>query len=161
MENDAVNENNQENLNPANQVTINAQYIKDISFESPNAPMSLVSIKTPPKIDLGLNLQVQKLQEDTFEVSMQITAKANNEESSLFLADLTYAGVFTLSNIPEEQKEPILLIYCPNILFPYARRIISDITRDGGFQPLMIDPIDFVSLYHRRMQEEQVSQANH
>jgi preprotein translocase subunit SecB len=161
MENDALNENNQENFNPANQVTINAQYIKDISFESPNAPMSLVSIKTPPKIDLGLNLQVQKLQEDTFEVSMQITAKANSEESSLFLADLTYAGVFTLSNIPDEQKEPILLIYCPNILFPYARRIISDITRDGGFQPLMIDPIDFVTLYHRRMQEEQVSKANH
>jgi preprotein translocase subunit SecB len=139
-------------FNPAHQLVINAQYVKDLSFESPSAPMSL-TIKTQPKIDISLNLEVKNLQQDSFEVSIAITAKATNDEGNLFLVELNYAGIFTIMNIPDEQKEMILLVYCPSILFPFARRIIADATRDGGFQPLMIDPIDFATLYHKRNTE--------
>lgn len=135
-------------------VAINGQYIKDLSFENPNAPLSLMPQKEAPKIEINLNLEAKALPENVYEVTIQITAKANAETNSLFVVELSYSGLFTLVNIPEDQKEFVLLIHCPSILFPFARRIIADVTRDGGFQPLMLDPIDFASLYQQRKTSE-------
>lgn len=129
-------------------VAINAQYVRDLSFESPGAPTSLTKIKTPPKIDLSLDIKVNNLHGDSYEVVIEMSAKATTEHETLFIAELEYGGLFTLSNIEnEQQKEQILLIYCPSLLFPFARSIIADATRDGGFQPLMINPVDFGALY--------------
>ena len=135
------------------QMAINAQYIKDLSFENPGAPASLLGTKSAPKIDLNVNINVQKLQENTHEVELKITAKATMDSNPLFLAELSYAGVFTLINLAEEHQEQLLLIYCPSILFPFARRIIADITHDGGFPPLMLDPIDFATMYQQNKAE--------
>lgn len=141
-------------------VAINGQYVKDLSFENPNAPFSLTQQASAPKIEINLDLEAKSLPDNVFEVSMKITAKASVEENSLFVAELSYAGLFTLINIPEDQKEMILLIHCPSILFPFARRVLSDATRDGGFQPLMLDPIDFAALYQQRKSDEQkIAQA--
>lgn len=129
-------------------VAINAQYVKDLSFESPGAPLSLTKIKTAPKIDLSLDVKVNNIKEGDYEVALVVVAKALLEEETLFVAEIEYGGLFTISNIEnDQQKEQILLIYCPSLLFPFVRRIISDTTRDGGFQPLMINPVDFGALY--------------
>jgi preprotein translocase subunit SecB len=140
---------------PQPQVIINAQYIKDLSFENPKSPVSLANIKNAPKIDLNIDINVQKATEDNYEVTLNITTKATNEGDTLFAVELAYSGLFTLTNIPDEaQKEQILLIYCPSLIFPFARRVIADVTRDGGFQPLMINPIDFASLYAQQKQQQ-------
>ena len=136
-------------------IAVNAQYIKDLSFENPGAPGSLVGIKNP-QIDLSLDLNIVKLPEENyFEVEISVEAKASNESSTLFRVDLKYAGVFNLINIQTEQQEPLLATYCPAMIFPYARKIIADVTQDGGFQPLMIDPIDFGVLYNKKLLENQ------
>lgn len=134
-------------------ISVNAQYIKDLSFENPGAPSSLV-IDAKPQIDLALDLSINRLPEDEyFEVEIVINARAKNEGKTLFIVDLVYAGVFHLVNIPEEQEEMLLAVHCPAIIFPYARKIIADATQDGGFQPLMIDPIDFGVLYSKKLNE--------
>lgn len=151
-------ENNQPNQAAANQpqVVINAQYIKDISFENPGAPECFSKIKTPPKIDLSLDVQVKNLKETNFEVTLKINAKATNDGDTLFAVELDFAGLFTISNLPgDEQKEQILLIYCPSLLFPFARRVIADVSRDGGYQPLMINPIDFAALYMQQKKNKE------
>jgi preprotein translocase subunit SecB len=136
-------------------IAVNAQYIKDLSFENPGAPSSLVNIMNP-QIDLSLDLNISKLPEENyFEVEISIEAKANHENQILFRADLKYAGVFNLINIPQEQQQALLAIHCPSMIFPFARKIIADVTQDGGFQPLMIDPIDFGALYHKKLSESQ------
>lgn len=131
-------------------VAINVQYVKDLSFENPGAPATLVAPKEPPQIEIALNLEAKAMKEDTHEVTLQITATAKSGETSLFVAELSYAGLFTLKNVDAAQKEMILLIHCPTILFPFARRVLADATRDGGFQPLMIEPVDFAGLYEQR-----------
>jgi preprotein translocase subunit SecB len=128
------------------QVVINAQYIKDLSFENPGAPVSLVGNKETPKIDVSVDVQIGKLADTTFEVALTVSANAAANDKKMFLVELTYAGVFSVA-VPAEELEPVLMIYCPNMLFPYARRIVSDTVRDGGFPPLMLDPIDFAALY--------------
>jgi preprotein translocase subunit SecB len=135
-------------------ISVNAQYIKDFSFENPGAPGTLVKGKSGPEIDLSLDLNVQRMPEENFfEVEISISAKAKNEGQTLFIVDLKYAGIFNLINIPEEQMQMLLAVHCPSIIFPYARKIISDATQDGGYQPLMIDPIDFGVLYSKKMAE--------
>jgi len=134
-------------------VAINAQYIKDLSFENPSAPASLTPQKEAPQIEVALNLEAKALQDDLHEVTLQITANAKAGENPMFVVELSYSGLFTLNNIPADQKELILLIHCPTILFPFARRILADATRDGGFQPLMLEPIDFAALYQQRNSE--------
>ncbi len=136
-------------------ISVNAQYIKDLSFENPGAPDSLANLNKQPQMDLSLDLNIQKLSEEGyFEVAIIINAKALNDKKTMFIVDLTYAGVFHLMNIPEEQREMILAVHCPAIIFPFARKIISDTTQDGGFQPLMIDPIDFGILYSKKMNKK-------
>lgn len=141
------------------QIVINAQYIKDLSFENPGAPGSLVGNKENPKIDVSVDVQIQKLAESSFEVTLVVSANAGIKDKKLFLVELSYAGIFSI-NVPEEELEPVLMIYCPNMLFPYARRIVSDSVRDGGFPPLMLDPIDFAMLYQQHKLSQMKKQQN-
>jgi preprotein translocase subunit SecB len=144
---------NSENLKP--HISINAQYIKDLSFENPSAPASLVGSKGHPNVELALDIHVSRLPEDgSFEVALHIDAKAISNDKPLFIVELLYAGIFTLTNIPEEDQKAILAVHCPSMIFPFARKIIADVTQDGGFQPLMIDPIDFGALFQSKMEDD-------
>ncbi|MES2214585.1 MAG: protein-export chaperone SecB [Pseudomonadota bacterium] len=144
---------NNENSRP--HISINAQYIKDLSFENPGAPGSLGTDKGSPQVDLALDLHVTRLEDsNVFEVALHIDAKALIQGKPLFIVELLYAGVFTLMNFDEEDQKAILAVHCPAMIFPFARKIIADVTQDGGFQPLMIDPIDFGALFQRKMEEE-------
>ena len=128
-------------------LAVNAQYVKDLSFENPRAPASLMATKEQPQIDVNVNVNARGLQPNIYEVSLSIRADAKVAGEAAFITELEYSGVFTVANAPEEVLRPVLLIECPRILFPFARRIIADVTRDGGFPPLYLNPIDFVSLY--------------
>lgn len=135
------------------QFAINAQYVKDLSFENPNAPESLTAQKERPDIKIVVDVSVNNLQGDVFEVTLNISANAEAEGKAIFVAELAYAGVFT-AVMPKEEQEPLLMIYCPGLLFPFARRILAETVRDGGFPPLMLDPIDFGALYQQHKQGE-------
>ena len=128
------------------QVQILTQYTKDLSFENPNAPASLQS-DTQPRIEVNVNVNARKAGDDVYEVELKISAKAVAGETTAFVVELLYAGLFGLKNVPDEALEPFLIMEAPRLIFPFARRIISDVTRDGGFPPLMLEPIDFASLY--------------
>lgn len=136
-----------------------AQYVKDLSFENPGHP----PVQSQPNIDLGIDVSATPHRDGNgmFEVSLKLSAKALAAETVLFICELDYAGLFQLQNVPENQVEPMLLIECPRLLFPFARRIIAEITREGGFPPLLIDPVDFVALYQAqyRRAAEQRNQA--
>jgi len=142
-------------------ISVNAQYIKDFSFENPKAPHSINSVVSTPKVDLALDIYVNKMEEeDVYEVALHIEAKTMQESGEvLFAVELLYAGVFTLQNIPKEQYKFLLSVHCPSLLFPFARKIIASVTQDGGFQPLMMDPIDFGMLFHKKMMEEEESEV--
>ena len=142
------------------QLGIRSQYVKDLSFENPSAPNRSAEAERSPDITINVQVEVRRLDETSFEVSLQITANGRHQEQTVFLAELTYAGVFTLIDIPQEAMEVALLVECPRLLFPFARRIVADITRDGGFPPLLLAPIDFLSLYRNRSaQAAQPAQA--
>ncbi len=144
---------NTEDNNP--HIAIASQYIKDLSFENPNAPNSLTSLSSAPSVELALDVEIARLEDENhvFEVALKIESTAKHEDQVLFVIEIVYAGIFLLQNIPTEQQEMILAIHCPNMIFPFARRIISDITSDSGFQPLRIDPIDFGRLYQKKLSE--------
>ena len=153
--------------NPATgPVVLNLQFTKDLSFEVPGAPEIYLNLREAPRIDIALDVQARRLQEgqETYEISLQIRADAKtNDAKTAFIAELVYCGIFTLNGVPAEMLEPVLLVECPRLLFPFARQIIADATRNGGFPPLMIDPIDFAQMFAQRMAEEQVKakvQAN-
>ncbi len=137
------------------QLSVLAQYIKDFSFENPNAPGSLRPKETAPNIAININVNANPLSPSDFEVTLALEAKASAGAEVVFNAELLYAGIFRLQNIPQESMHPALLIECPRILFPFARHILADATRNGGFPPLMIDPVDFDRLYRSRMAEMQ------
>ena len=130
----------------APQVGILTQYVKDLSFENPGAPGSLQA-EGAPRIEINVNVNARRAGDDVYEVELKIDARAMNDDAVAFVVELLYAGLFALKNIPEEALEPFLVVEAPRILFPFARRIIADATRDGGFPPLMLEPIDFGSLY--------------
>lgn len=133
-----------------------AQYLKDFSFENPNAPRSLGPQERQPNIAIQVNVKFKQLAPNDYEVALTLDAKAGEEgQNLLFKLDLEYAGIFRLTNIPQEQVHPILMIECPRLLFPFARQIVADATRDGGFPPLFIDPIDFVGLYQQQAAQAQ------
>ena len=133
-------------------IMINAQYIKDLSFEVPGASniFGLLNEETPD-ISVNINVDVKPLQEKTYEVVLSIQAQCKIKEKVGFILELEYAGVFTL-NLPDEHLQPVLLIECPRLLFPFARNILADVSRDGGFPPLMLDPIDFASMFQNQLQ---------
>jgi preprotein translocase subunit SecB len=149
---EAANANGAEQTGPM--LSVLAQYIKDMSFENPNAPNSLRPREKPPEIQINVNVGANPLSETDFEVELRLEAKAEEGSDLMFNAELVYAGVFRIQGIPEESMGPAVLIECPRLLFPFARQIISEATRNGGFPPLMIDPIDFAQLYQSRMKEE-------
>jgi preprotein translocase subunit SecB len=136
---------------------IKGQYIKDLSFENPHSPHSLIALEDKPRIDVGVELRVQRFNEQHFEVTLHLSARAIGKDSTLFLLELDYAGIVQIINIPEDKMEMILHIDCAFVLFPFARRVISDVTRDGGFPPLMLEPIDFHTLFMQHKQRLQVS----
>ena len=129
------------------QIQVNAQYVKDLSFENPNAPQSLLSSAEPPQIEVTVDVGARGLGENRYEVELRITAHATRGAERAFVVEVVYSGVFTLVNVSADSLQPICLIECPRILFPFARRIIADSTRDGGFPPLLLEPIDFAALY--------------
>ena len=135
------------------QISVLAQYVKDLSFENPHAPTSLQGTK--PTIEIGLDVQARPLGIDQYEVVLRVRADAQGSQSSkTFVVELVYAGVFGLRGIPQESIQPILLIECPRLLFPFARRIVGDITQSGGFPPLLLEPIDFAALFRSQMQAQ-------
>jgi preprotein translocase subunit SecB len=138
---------------PLPQVAILTQYVKDLSFENPNAPASLQS-QEQPRIDVNVAVNAKRVADNVFECELKINAKAVAGENTAFVIDVLYAGLFGLQNVPEEALQPFLLIEAPRIIFPFARRIVADSVRDGGFPPLMLDPIDFASLYMAQQQAQ-------
>ncbi len=136
------------------QMRVLAQYIKDFSFENPNAPNSLRE-GVQPKVDIQLDVGARTLDENgVFEVDLKINAKSEREGSVLFVCELVYSGVFQFNNITQETLEPILLIECPRTLFPFARQIVAETSQNGGYPPLMIDPMDFAALYFAQKQNQ-------
>ena len=136
-------------------INILAQYVKDLSFENPGAPLSLQARDKAPSININVNVNANPLGESDFDVHLALNAEAKDGDKILFVAELVYGGVFRITGFPQEHMLPLLFIECPRLVFPFARQIIADVTRNGGFPPLMIDPIDFAQMFSQRMAEEQ------
>jgi preprotein translocase subunit SecB len=154
MENETQGAGNTGNGAPPS-LSVLAQYTKDFSFESPGAPNSLRGRDKAPAININVNVNANPLSETEFDVTLTLTAKASVENEVLFNAELVYGGVFRVVNFPKEHVLPILFIECPRLLFPFARQIIADATRNGGFPPLMLDPIDFAKMFQQKLAEDQ------
>ena len=131
-----------------------AQYIKDLSVESPNAPQ-VFQWQSQPTLDVQFNINVDKVADDVHEVVLKIDVSARSDQGVHFLIDLSYGGIFGLRNIPEEQLPPFLLVEAPRLLFPFARQIIADASHQTGFPPLMLDPIDFAGAFITQVQAAQ------
>ena len=141
-------------INPP-RLTIVSQYVRDLSFENPRAPLSLSPSQGRPEIQIRVDARAQHLEAERYEVSLHLQVEAKAGDEIAFMVELTYGGVFGLLNVPQDSLQPLLLIECPRLLFPFARRVVADATRDGGFPPLLIEPIDFVTLYRARQQQAQ------
>ncbi|MCC2112937.1 MAG: protein-export chaperone SecB [Hyphomicrobiales bacterium] len=141
------------------QLNILAQYLKDLSFENPNAPASLQPRNEPPKIEIGVKIETDKKTETEYEIDLKIEARGTIGKDMLFNVEVQYAGIIRVQNIPAEHLQPVIEIEGPRMLFPFARQIIADATRNGGFPPLLIDPIDFASLYRQKVMEGQNAPA--
>lgn len=131
-------------------IVLRAQYIKDLSFENPRAPASLFSIREMPAIEVQINLAAQRLDEAAVELSLHVALRAVHEKTTVFMVDLVYGGVFELRDIPLELVEQVVFVTGAQLIYPFARRVVADITRDGGFPSLQLDPIDFVGMYNER-----------
>ena len=139
--------------NPQPHLNVVAQYIKDFSFENPNSPQSLASGGEPPQISIQINVNATPLSETDIEVVLTLQGKAESGGSLLFNFELAFGGVFRIRNVPQESLNAVVLIECPRLLFPFAREIIATTVRNGGFPPLLLDPVDFVGLYRQKMSQ--------
>lgn len=139
----------------APQLNVLAQYIKDLSFENPNAPRSLMPQNEQPAINIQINVNANPLSETDFQVDLVIEGDAKTSDLLLFQFELVYGGIFRLTNMPQDAIHPLVLIECPRLVFPFARQILANTTRDGGFPPLYLDPVDFAALYRQRLAETQ------
>lgn len=148
-----ANETETQASNPS--LSILAQYTKDLSFENPGAPRSLQARETAPAININVNVNANPLSDSDFDVVLTLNAQAMDGDKVVFAAELVYGGVFRITGFPQEHMLPVLFIECPRLLFPFARQVIADVTRNGGFPPLMIDPIDFAQMFTQRIAEEQ------
>ncbi|HLA20324.1 MAG TPA: protein-export chaperone SecB [Pseudolabrys sp.] len=137
----------------APQLNVVAQYIKDFSFENPNAPQSLSPKQEPPQINIQINVNAKPLSDSDIEVVLNLQGKAETAGSLLFNFELLFGGVFRIRNVPQESMNAVVLIECPRLLFPFAREIVATAVRNGGFPPLLLDPVDFVGLYRQRMEK--------
>lgn len=131
-------------------IRVLSQYVRDLSFENPAAGTAAMSEN--PEIAIGVDVQARQhtAGEDVFEVSLRMSAHAKAQDEPLFVCELIYGGIFQLNGVSPEDREPLLLIECPRLMFPFARQIMASTTREGGFPPLMIDPIDFIGLYRQK-----------
>lgn len=141
---------------PAEQpIVINAQYTKDLSFEAPGAPLIFNKIKEQqPDISININVKTNPVQDKLYEVTLELSARCMAGEDVAFILELEYAGLFTI-NVPDEHLQPVLLIECPRLLFPFARNILADVSRDGGFPALMLGPVDFVAMFQAEINRSQ------
>lgn len=138
------------------QINVLGQFIKDLSFENPKAPQSFINRpEQGPPLNIQINVNAQPISETEFMVELLLEAKAGEGKDVMFAVELNYAGVFRVQNVAQEQLHPLVMIECPRLLFPFARQILADCTQQGGFPPLMLDPIDFMALYRQRMEAEQ------
>lgn len=136
-------------------------YIKDFSFENPNAPEVYRLQNSEPKVDVNLKLNHKKLDDDNYEVSLQITAKiidTGNADKTMFIMEIEHAAAYLLKNIPEEHLEMVLSVDCPTLLFPFTRQIVSQMSMDGGFIPFLMEPINFMGLYQNSKKQKDAPQ---
>ena len=142
-------------------IRILAQFIRDLSFENPHAPESLRGGAAQPQIDLGVEMTARGRDDGFYEVDLKLSAAAKRDDNAVFVVELLYGGVFQITGVSPEDIEPVLLIECPRYLFPFARRVIADVTSDGGYPPFLLDPIDFAGVYAARKAEanQQVGHA--
>jgi preprotein translocase subunit SecB len=131
-------------------IRVLTQFIRDLSFENPRAPDVLRGGAAQPQIDMGVEMNARGRDDGLFEVDLKLSARANREDGTVFFVELLYGGLFAIEGVAPEDMEPVLLIECPRFLFPFARRIIGDVTTDGGFPPFLLDPIDFAGVYAAR-----------
>jgi preprotein translocase subunit SecB len=136
------------------QLNVLGQYVKDFSFENPNAPRSLAPSQEQPQLNVQINVGVSQLAATDYEVTLKLDGKAESQGMVLFAFDLTFCGMFRIQNIPQEHLQPMIMIECPRLLFPFAREIIATAVRNGGYAPFLLDPVDFVSLYHQRLAQQ-------
>jgi preprotein translocase subunit SecB len=141
------------------EVRIVGQFIKDLSFENPNIEKLLGTPGEGPNIKLEINVGAKRLKPDLYESAIDFKAVASAKEGTVYDLEIVYAGLFQIKSIPEQALEPFLLVNCPTLIFPFLRRLVADLTREGGFPPLMLDPIDFGQLFIRRMQEQAAAAA--
>ena len=140
------------------QLRIVGQYIKDLSFESPNAPQSLQGPGENPNMQIGVNVNAKKIADDTYEVDLNFELHAKNDSGVIYNLEILYAGLFNIANMPENALQPVLFIDCPAFLFPFVRRMVSDLTQEGGFPPMSLDPINFAALYQQNLKKQQEAQ---
>jgi len=137
------------------QLTVLAQYIKDLSYESPSAPASLQGPGQNPQLKVGINVNASPRGDDVYEVVLNLEVHAKSDSGVIYNVELIYGGLFRLLNIRQHLIQPVLFVDCPTLLFPFMRRVLADISRDGGFPPLMLDPIDFGRLYTQNLAKAQ------
>jgi len=133
--------------------------VKDLSFENPNAPQSLSQQQGEPNVQIAIDVNANQVAEKAYEVTLTLRAEGTAGETALFIAEIAYAGIFTIGDVPEEYMAPLVYIEAPRQLFPFARAIVADAVRDGGFPPLLVQPIDFVALYQQRAAKAQAEQG--
>lgn len=131
-------------------MTVHAQYVKDLSFENPNAPISLQNTSSPPTVQIQIDVKTAPINDQLIEVSLDLSVQAKQESQIVFLVELVYAGLFEVTADAGELARQYIGIEAPNFLFPFARAIVAEITRDGGFPPLLINPVDFARLYQQQ-----------
>ncbi|MCK5715991.1 MAG: protein-export chaperone SecB [Thiomargarita sp.] len=150
-----------QNAPPKEQFGIQSIYVKDISFETPNSPQ-IFKVQWQPEIELKISDELKTLQEDVYEVTLTLTAtvKVKEKQQTAFLIEVHQAGVFTIKGFPKDKLSYMIHSYCPNLLFPYARELISSLVARGGFQPLLLAPINFDTLYTQRLKQQQNKQAS-
>lgn len=136
-------------------VHCHSQYVRDMSFENPNALEAVAGQGGAPNVDMNVQIGARAVQVDVYEVTLTVEGKAVRGDKHLFVVELQYAGLFTIQNIPREHLEPVLYIHCPMLLFPFARQIVAEITRNGGYPPLLLNPVDFAQLYQAQASQRQ------
>ena len=139
---------------------VNAQYVKDLSFENPNAPQSLSNQSGEPNVQIAIDVNADQIADKAFEVTLTLRAEGASGSDQLFIVEIVYAGIFSLGEVPDEYVPPLLYIEAPRQLFPFARAIVADAVRDGGFPPLLVQPVDFMALYQQRVAQMQAAESD-
>ncbi len=141
------------NQDPSKVPSLNivGQYVRDLSFENPDAPASIMGATTAPAFNVGINVAVKKQSDDIYAVELTLNAKAERDSKVLFNVELIYGGLFRIQNVPENQMAPALMIECPRLIFPFARQVLASVTQSGGFPPLLMEPVDFAGIYRQNL----------